>query len=63
MDRELKPCPFCGEEVAIHFNKYTKQYSVACGNPECNLCVQTIPCKTLEQTIEIWNRRADNGKL
>lgn len=63
MSKELKPCPFCGGEVAIHFNKYTKRYSIACGNPECNLCVQTIPCKTSEQTIEIWNRRADNGKL
>lgn len=56
---ELKPCPFCGGEVVIDYNKYTKVYSIACGNSECNLSVSTLPCQTAKEAIDIWNRRSN----
>lgn len=59
---ELKPCPFCGSEVVVDNNKYTKVYSIACGNPECYLSVSTLPCQTSKEAIDIWNRRINNVK-
>ena len=60
LETELKTCPFCGGEVTVDYNEYTNKYSIACGSPECSLCVVTYSCDTKEQAIEIWNRRADN---
>ncbi|MCH5192249.1 MAG: Lar family restriction alleviation protein [Oscillospiraceae bacterium] len=56
----LKPCPFCGGDVTVDYNSYTKAFFVACDNGECELCVNTLPCKTAEQAIKTWNKRADN---
>lgn len=61
MQNELKPCPFCGGEVTVDYNSYTKVYSIGCGNAGCACNVGTLPCKTAEKAIEIWNRRTNNA--
>lgn len=54
---ELKPCPFCGGEARVNAYGFN-QYSV-----ECKICWAETPRKSgIENAIEAWNRRVDNGK-
>lgn len=53
---ELKPCPFCGENIyfSIIENKPTKEYWVFCCN--CETCG---PIKiTKKEAISAWNKRS-----
>ena len=56
MMTELKPCPFCGGKAKLR--GYQIDFRVMC--PECGGRAKL--CSTAEETIESWNRRADNGK-
>ena len=65
---ELKPCPFCGRKpskVREHYVSGTAliYYSVECKAKltKCFVKPQTIYCKTKEEAIEAWNRRADDA--
>ena len=58
MKTELKPCPFCGKSVAS-----TYQYSNGGWKVLCEYCgAQTRYCRNREIAIEVWNRRAEDGK-
>lgn len=48
---ELKPCPFCGAD-AIAWDKLYPH--VRCSNHECEVAIFRY---TIEEAIEIWNRR------
>ena len=49
----IKDCPFCGGESTLYQDACN--YLVA-----CNKCgIETIWCDTIEQAIEIWNKRFD----
>lgn len=57
---ELKPCPFCGDEVVVHHNKTDKEewYSIthACPSNEEVMIVMSSDDKY--NIISLWNRRA-----
>lgn len=56
---ELKPCPFCGNNyLNIQSGQIYDNYWVYCG--QCG--VKTRKTDTKEETIEVWNRRANNAK-
>lgn len=51
---ELKPCPFCGWGTIVD-GGLIKHYC------ECYAChAKGKPCKTWEEAVEAWNRRACN---
>lgn len=54
MKTELKPCPFCGGEADVDIGNFG---GMVC---YCKQCFsQGKQCKTEEEAIETWNRRAD----
>ena len=59
---ELKPCPFCGSEAQII--SCGKEWYVECSrNPFVCYCKPwTGYIDTKEYAIELWNRRAEDGK-
>lgn len=67
MNKELKPCPFCGGEAAMKEWKFytfggneAKRYSVRCKNEDCIICHTTDVYHTKKQAIEKWNTRAED---
>lgn len=71
MEDELKPCPFCGGPaeldsqrafLAIPSGKLATGIAIYCVG-ECPadmmICRPDVPDVTVEQVIELWNRRAD----
>lgn len=61
---ELKPCPFCGGEATLleipphkHIIVDLPDYSGG-AFVECTKCTAAISGETVEEAIEIWNRRA-----
>ena len=63
-EKELKPCPFCGER-SVHLDKaysYFNDTVIYCENCDIVFSLDDVNAKE-EQLIEAWNRRADNGKL
>ena len=56
MEHTLKPCPFCGGKAEVNeFNDFIWIY--------CSVCEsETTLFVTLEQAIEAWNRRVDDGR-
>lgn len=65
MSDDLKPCPFCGGEVAFNkssnippsfrvFHLCQRDYS----NPH-RICIETKWCKTMSEAADIWNRRTE----
>ena len=62
-EKELKPCPFCGER-SVYFDKaysYFRDTVIYCENCDIVFSLDDVSAKE-EQVIEAWNRRADNGK-
>lgn len=66
---KLKPCPFCGRKpirVREHYVPGTAliYYSVECKAQasKCFVKPKTNWCKSEEEAIEAWNRRAEDGK-
>jgi len=65
MEKELKPCPFCGSE-AIIYTIPPHKHAIATFMPdyeggafvECTDCTCGITADTEQQAIEAWNRRA-----
>ena len=66
-DPRLLPCPFCGEDAAIWYFpidglRNHESYYVGCTNNNCGCELEhTGGYRTLEEAIEKWNRRANNG--
>ncbi|ACC98514.1 hypothetical protein Emin_0961 [Elusimicrobium minutum Pei191] len=69
-DKNLKPCPFCGERAVIkRTDRYPRRgefegqridgYSVVCGNMNCIIFNADDKYKyTKQEAIKAWNRRA-----
>lgn len=55
MNKELKPCPFCGgEKISVEY-LYCRPYII------CDKCHGRIPCyNTYPQAVEAWNRRVSD---
>ncbi|MFC1567336.1 Lar family restriction alleviation protein [Thermodesulfobacteriota bacterium] len=62
---ELKPCPFCGEEVKTHWRMYyyydypTKEYYAMCLYHKCPVKPKTMYYLTEEEAIKAWNTRKE----
>ena len=59
MNKELKPCPFCGGEALVKRNFYGNYY-IACNNENCLCVVFTIVFTRKSEAVNAWNRRAVN---
>lgn len=62
MNKELKPCPFCGGEAEVKKSKQCLAiaYTVVCKDKLCR--GRSYKCVRAEHiAIEMWNRRANNG--
>ena len=61
---ELKPCPFCGGNAIVVANLHRHDetsYFVKCNNKDCHIIPETYWCAEMNDAIEIWNRRAEDG--
>ena len=57
MPNELKPCPFCGGKATLWQDMGAdRPFNILCG---CGGRVGWF--ETEKETIDAWNRRADNG--
>ena len=57
-EKELKPCPFCGER-SVHLDKvygYFNDTIIYCENCDIAFSLDDVNA-TEEQLIEAWNRR------
>ena len=60
MDKQLKPCPFCGFNALVEEHKFVSlpsSYGVACQN--CSAQSYQF-YNSEEEAIEAWNRRVGN---
>ena len=65
----LKLCPFCGGDAEEKYIKRKKifvsmrfPYNTHYVYIKCKVCGATSSiCVSIEEAIEAWNRRADNG--
>lgn len=65
MNKELKPCPFCGGEAVINtIEPHTHEFATFMPSYpggtfiECTCCTCALSGDTEEKAIEAWNRRA-----
>lgn len=61
---ELKPCPFCGKKPRIKFfngDPAIRKYDVGCNQTLCPCRPRTRLYANVDDAIEAWNRRANDG--
>ena len=54
---EIKPCPFCGGEAGITWDKWKDDEMYCC--VECDCGVSTGVYETVDEAVEHWNRRVE----
>ncbi len=59
---ELKPCPFCGGKPTVTNDRQMKWFYIECLNDGCPVLVQGAWHLDMDNAIEGWNRRAEDGK-
>lgn len=62
---ELKPCPFCGgEAVILSHTRIKRPWIYEYWRVGCKECGLRFPkySETESQAIDVWNRRAGDGK-
>ena len=57
--KDIKPCPFCGGEAEIHNCAELPDVKNITGyGVHCTKChIATIPYKTDDEAIDVWNNR------
>ena len=62
MNDDIKPCPFCGNAVAMYdMEGYpTKWFEVHC---VCQVAPNTPLCETVDKVRELWNSRPYESAL
>lgn len=58
MNEELKPCPFCDGEPFKYYSGNQGEFLEIV----CKKCWCQTPRLSGDIAIEVWNRRADDGK-
>ena len=66
MDKQLKPCPFCGGNFAeydLYVDEYVieKQYTVVCNAQKGGCGASCGYSYTKRDAKKKWNRRVNNG--
>lgn len=62
---ELKPCPFCGGEGVVKIEEFGAElmFLPHCGNLGYGCwAMQENWYDTLDEAIEAWNRRTEDGR-
>lgn len=63
MNKELKPCPFCGSDGIIRETQlphWKKKYKVECSNKDCLIAMIMYVNDTKNDAINMWNRRVSD---
>lgn len=67
MNKELKPCPFCGGKAVIHVSDGVRVICTVCEAKTRTLVDGLSQGKptggSVGKVIELWNRRANDGKI
>jgi Lar family restriction alleviation protein len=66
MERELKPCPFCGSEAEASTTDIIvyKIHSVECSNEDCGgRMSKGRDFNSLEEAITAWNHRSQDQRI
>jgi Lar family restriction alleviation protein len=61
MTTKLKPCPFCGGEATVSYEKFFETYHVGCEDNGCPVIAGTDG-DSEEDAIGRWNRRASGWR-
>ena len=60
-NRELKPCPFCGDSISITYNSFDKAFVIWHDHNKClfvePMYISDDNAKSLKEAYEIWNTR------
>ena len=65
MEINLKPCPFCGKipKIERHEDSFRRiKWGIECVNEDCDIQPMTPWYQNKKDTIDSWNKRADDGK-
>ena len=60
--QKLRECPFCGSEAVIHESIEGRYYIMCSVSKICTVIPSTLVYSNLNDAVEAWNRRADDGK-
>lgn len=70
MDKQLKPCPFCGANAHVsladcEMGRRRYMAYAECNNMDCEAMIDTELFESEEEAkemvIKMWNRRVNNG--
>lgn len=62
MNKELKPCPFCGSKARL-LGLANKCYEVECENVECHVDPATWIDGEPDEVIKAWNTRTPDASM
>lgn len=61
MERELKPCPFCGKSTGyfsgVFFGTELEKWRLVHDDDYCHVTIKTEWNRTKEECVEQWNER------
>jgi len=57
MSEELRPCPFCGGELPVHYTVMKNQYVQLISCPDCNATVVSTKFRSDRDALAIWQNR------
>ena len=60
MDKQLKPCPFCGGEAKLYTDPWSTVMCHKCKAMSAYFLHKADYC-SVDKAIEAWNRRVNNG--
>ena len=57
MNKNLKPCPFCGTYPNLEYDEHIKKFWINCNNPKCKIWPCTDVHKNKGVIVREWNKR------
>lgn len=62
MDKQLKPCPFCGEQVESMMTSFGVAGVIICKKCKTKFVIPWDEAESEYELFNAWNRRAGNEK-